>query len=70
MDALETAVRGSVMQDSPRHVHIRDGVLNHLGSTAASFSVYLRLAEREGALDLRPVPATRGPEECVRLRAR
>jgi uncharacterized damage-inducible protein DinB len=35
---------GNVMQDSPRHVHIRDGVLNHWVHHRGQLSVYLRLA--------------------------
>ena len=35
---------GQVMQDTPRHVQIRDGVLNHWVHHRGQLTVYLRLA--------------------------
>jgi len=45
---------GRVMQEQPRHVMLRDGVLNHLWHHRGQLTVYLRL---NGA----PVPAIYGP---------
>ena len=45
---------GRVVQEQPRHVMLRDGVLNHLWHHRGQLTVYLRL---NGA----PVPAIYGP---------
>lgn len=46
--------RGKVMEDSPRHVMIRDSVLNHLAHHRGQLTVYLRLLSAA-------VPAIYGP---------
>jgi uncharacterized damage-inducible protein DinB len=45
---------GRLVQDSPRHVHIRDGVLSHWVHHRAQLAVYLRLLGAK-------VPAIYGP---------
>ena len=45
---------GKVLQDAPRHVHIRDGVLSHWVHHRGQLTVYLRLLGAK-------VPSTYGP---------
>jgi len=47
-------VGGRVMSEDPRHVVLRDTVLNHLAHHRGQLTVYLRLNEK-------PVPAIYGP---------
>jgi uncharacterized damage-inducible protein DinB len=47
-------VGGHVVSENPRHVMIRDSVLNHLAHHRGQLTVYLRLNEA-------PVPAIYGP---------
>jgi uncharacterized damage-inducible protein DinB len=46
--------RGKVVSEVPRHVMIRDGVLNHLAHHRGQLTVYLRLNDQ-------PVPSIYGP---------
>jgi uncharacterized damage-inducible protein DinB len=47
-------VGGHVVSENPRHLMIRDSVLNHLANHRGQLTVYLRLTEA-------PVPAIYGP---------
>jgi uncharacterized damage-inducible protein DinB len=47
-------VAGQVMSEDPRHIVLRDTVLNHLAHHRGQLTVYLRLNEK-------PVPAIYGP---------
>ena len=46
--------RGNVLSDLPRHIHIRDSVINHLAHHRGQLTVYLRLTSAS-------VPAIYGP---------
>ncbi|MBV8475867.1 MAG: damage-inducible protein DinB, partial [Acidobacteria bacterium] len=46
--------RGHVISELPRHINIRDSVINHLAHHRGQLTVYLRLTSV-------PVPAIYGP---------
>lgn len=54
MTPWKFVVGGHVVSESPRHLMIRDSVLNHLAHHRGQLTVYLRLNEA-------PVPAIYGP---------
>ena len=53
-------VAGNVIDEKPRHLMIRDGVLQHLAHHRGQLTVYLRLNEA-------PVPAIYGPSADERF---